>query len=96
MCDDGTQYGSPAPCASNIARQFAEHLNAPRGATGTAYEFDVLWTPPSQEIGRLQVYVSAVAADGDGTRQGDRVYTDTQTLANAGTCTLAGQPVFQT
>ena len=96
VCDDGTQYGSPAPCASNIARQFAEHLNAPRGATGTAYEFDVLWTPPSQEIGRLQVYVSAVAADGDGTRQGDRVYTDTQTLANAGTCTLAGQPVFQT
>ena len=36
VCDDGSQYGSPAPCASNIARQFAEHLNAPRGARGTA------------------------------------------------------------
>jgi uncharacterized protein (TIGR03437 family) len=95
VCDNGTQYGSPAPCASNIARQFAEHLNAPIGATGTAYEFDVMWMPPSQEIGRLQVYVSAVAANGDGTPQGDRVYTYTQTLANAGTCALVEQPVFQ-
>ena len=95
VCDDGTQFGSAAPCASNIARQFAEHLNAPRGTAGTAYEFDVEWMPPSQEIGRLLVYVSAVAADGDGTPQGDRVYTYTQTLANAGTCNLDGQPVFQ-
>ena len=95
VCDDGSQFGSPAPCAGNIARQFAEHLNAPRGTTGTAYEFDVLWTPPSQEIGRLQVYVAAVAANGDGTPQGDRVYTFTQPLANAGACALGGQPVFQ-
>jgi uncharacterized protein (TIGR03437 family) len=95
-CDDGTEYGSAAPCAGNIARQFAEHLNAPRGPTGTAYEFDVNWMPPSQEIGRLEVYVAAVAANGDGTPLGDRVYTYTQTLANAGTCALVGQPVFQT
>jgi uncharacterized protein (TIGR03437 family) len=95
VCDNGTQFGTPAPCAGNIMRQFAEHLNAPRGSTGTAYAFDVLWTPPSQEVGRLQVYVSAVAANGDGTPSGDRVYTYTQTLANAGTCTLVEQPVFQ-
>jgi uncharacterized protein (TIGR03437 family) len=95
VCDDGTQYGSPAPCAGNIARQFAEHQNAPRGATGTPYEFDILWTPPSQEIGRLQLYVSAVAANGDGTPQGDYVYTYTQTLPNAGTCALAADPTFQ-
>jgi uncharacterized protein (TIGR03437 family) len=94
-CDDGTQYGSPGPCAGNIARQFAEHLNAPRGATGTAFEFDVLWTPPEQEVGRVQLYVAAVAANGDGTPQGDRVYTYTQVLANAGTCALVEQPVFQ-
>jgi uncharacterized protein (TIGR03437 family) len=96
VCDDGTQYGSPAPCSSNIARQFAEHLDAPRGTTGAAFEFDVAWMPPSQEIGSLQVYVSAVAATGDGTPQGDRVYTFTQTLANAGSCVLVGQPMFQT
>lgn len=94
VCDDGTQYGSPAPCASNIPRQFAEHLNAPDSFTGS-FEFDVLWTPPSQEIGRLQVYVAAVAANGDGTPYGDYVYTNTQTLANAGTCALAAQPTFQ-
>jgi uncharacterized protein (TIGR03437 family) len=95
VCDNGTQYGSPAPCAGNIARQFAEHLNAPRGAMGTPYEFDVLWTPPAQEIGRLEVYVSAVAANGDGTDQGDYVYTYTQTLENVGACTLVGPPLFQ-
>jgi uncharacterized protein (TIGR03437 family) len=95
VCDDGTQYGSPAPCAGNIARQFAEHQNAPRGASGSPYEFDILWTPPSQEVGRLQLYVSAVAANGDGTDQGDYVYTYTQTLANAGICALQEQPVFQ-
>ena len=94
-CDDGSQFGSAPPCAGNIARQFAEHLNAPRGASGTAFEFDVSWMPPSQEVGRLLVYVSAVAADGDGTPQGDRVYTYTQTLANAGSCNLVGTPVFQ-
>jgi uncharacterized protein (TIGR03437 family) len=95
VCDDGSQFGSPAPCSGNIARQFAEHLNAPFGAKGTAYEFDVLWTPPTQEIGRLQVYVAAVAADGDGTDQGDYVYTFSQLIANAGACSLGGQPVFQ-
>jgi uncharacterized protein (TIGR03437 family) len=96
VCDDGTQYGSQAPCAGSIPRQFAEHLNAPRGPTGAAYEFDVVWTPPSQEIGRLQLYVAAVAANGDGTPQGDRVYTYTQTLNNAGGCDLVVKPVFQT
>ncbi|MGA2877662.1 MAG: choice-of-anchor V domain-containing protein [Bryobacteraceae bacterium] len=95
VCDDGTQYGSQAPCSSNIARQFAEHLNAPRGANGAAYEFDVAWMPPSQEIGRLQLYVSAVAANGDGLPTGDYVYTYTQTLRNAGGCDLVVKPVFQ-
>ncbi len=58
-------------------------------------EFDVTWMPPPQEIGRLEVYVAAVAANGDGTDQGDYVYTYTQTLANAGTCTLGATPLFQ-
>ncbi len=95
VCDDGSQYGSPAPCGSNIPRQFAEHLNAPSGALGAPYEFDVLWMPPSQEIGRLQVYVAAVAANDDGTPSGDRVYTSSQPISNAGACALVGTPVFQ-
>jgi uncharacterized protein (TIGR03437 family) len=95
VCDDGSQYGSAAPCNDTIPRQFAEHHNAPRGDAGAPYEFDVLWTPPEQEIGRLEVYVAAVAANGDGTPEGDYVYTFTQTLANVGACALAGQPIFQ-
>lgn len=94
-CDNGTQYGSAAPCGGTILRQFAEHDKAPQGDTGAAYEFDVDWTPPAQEVGRLHVYVSAVAANGDGTPQGDYVYTNVQTLANQGTCNLTGTPVFQ-
>lgn len=95
VCDDGTQYGSPAPCGSNIARQFAEHLQAPRTPATGSYEFDVLWTPPSEEIGRLEVYVAAVAANGDDQDTGDYVYTFTQSLPNAGTCALAAKPTFQ-
>lgn len=95
VCDDGTQYGSPGPCGGSIVRQFAEHDKAPLGNTGTAYEFDVDWTPPAQEIGRLHVYVAAVAANDDGTPQGDYVYTNVQTLTNQGTCSLPGTPVFQ-
>jgi uncharacterized protein (TIGR03437 family) len=93
VCNDGSQFGSPAPCAGNIPSQFAEHQNAPTGVG--SYEFDVLWTPPSQEIGRLNVYVAAVAANDDGTPLGDYVYTASQTLTNAGTCALAGTPIFQ-
>ncbi len=94
-CDDGSQFGSQGPCNGTIARQFAEHLNAPTGDAGTAYEFDVQWTPPSQEIGRLHVYVSAVAANNDGTPQGDRVYTSLTTISNAGGCDFTKAPVLQ-
>jgi uncharacterized protein (TIGR03437 family) len=94
-CDDGTQFGSPAPCNGTIARQFGEHLNAPVGPAGTAYEFDIVWMPPTQEIGRLEVYVAAVAANDDGTPQGDRVYTYTQTLNNIGGCDFITAPVLQ-
>jgi uncharacterized protein (TIGR03437 family) len=65
------------------------------GAAGTAYEFDVIWMPPTQEIGRLEVYVAAVASNDDGTPQGDRVYTYTQTLNNVGGCDFITAPVLQ-
>jgi uncharacterized protein (TIGR03437 family) len=94
-CDNGTQYGSPGPCNGTIPRQFAEHLNAPTGVVGSAYEFDVSWMPPAQEIGRLEVYVAAVAANDDGTPQGDRVYTYTRTLNNAGGCDFTKAPTLQ-
>jgi len=93
-CDDGSQYGSAAPC--NNLRAFAEHNVAPRGASGTTFEFDVLWTPPPNEVGKLHVYVAAVAGNGDGGPQGDWVYTSVQTIANAGTCTDIANPILRT
>jgi uncharacterized protein (TIGR03437 family) len=94
-CDDGSQFGSPGPCNGTILRQFAEHLNAPTGAAGTAFEFDVSWMPPDQEVGRLHVYVAAVAADGDDKPTGDRVYTVVKTLNNAGGCDFTKAPILQ-
>ena len=93
-CDDGTQYGSPAPC--NGAREFAEHVMAPFTATGAGYTFAVNWTPPPSEIGQIQMFVAGVAADGDGTDAGDRVYTAVNTLTATGACSLTKAPTVQT
>jgi uncharacterized protein (TIGR03437 family) len=94
VCDDGSKFGS-ASCSAN-QRQFAEHNAAPRGAAGAAYEFDVVWNPPSQEVGKLDVYVAAVAANGDGTPSGDRVYTFKKTISNIGACSVGKKPTLQT
>ena len=90
-CDDGSgsKNGSSPPCP-NPPREFAEHLNAPTGSRGTAFNFDVMWTPPSPEIGRIVFYLSAVAADGASTANGDTVYTISKTIAFTGSCPIAG------
>ncbi len=85
VCDNGTQYGATSGCSTPL-RYFAEHQNAPRGAAGASYEFDVNWTPPEQEIGRIEVYVAAVAANGDDLPTGDYVYTSATVLQNIGVC----------
>ena len=66
-----------------------------RWAMPEGYEFDVEWTPPEQEVGRLQVYVAAVAANGDGKPTGDYVYTSVQTLNNVGACDLGKRRCFK-
>jgi uncharacterized protein (TIGR03437 family) len=95
VCDDGSQFGSAPPCTP-LPRQFAEHKNAPRTAAGAGFEFDVPWTPPEQEVGRLHVYVAAVAGNGDGTAAGDHVYTFVGTIANIGGCSFAKEPILLT
>ncbi len=94
VCDNGSRFGSAPPC--NAMREFAEHMNAPPTATGAGYEFDVVWSPPSSEIGDLEVYISAVAADGDGTPAGDRVYTLTRIISSAGGCSITKKPTLTT
>jgi uncharacterized protein (TIGR03437 family) len=92
-CDDGSQFGSAAPC--NGLHEFAEHTNAPLMINGS-FEYDVPWTPPASEVGELHVYVSAVAANGDGTAAGDQVYTAVKTIAALGGCALNKRPTLQT
>ena len=94
VCDDGSRFGSAPPC--NGARQFSEHTNAPRSATGAGFEFDVLWTPPTSEVGDIHVYIAAVAADGDSTAAGDHVYTLTRTIAATGGCSITRRPTLTT
>ena len=95
-CDDGSRFGSIAPCTGNNTREFAEHSNAPRTSTGAGFEFFVSWIPPANELGDIRVYVAAVAADGSGTAAGDRVYTSVTTISAVGSCGLTNRPTLQT
>jgi uncharacterized protein (TIGR03437 family) len=96
VCDDGSQFGSAPPCGTNDQREFAEHLNAPRTAAAAGFDVLVPWLPPQTEVGRLHVYVAAVAADGDNTPKGDRVYTFTGTISAVGACNLSPKPTLRT
>jgi uncharacterized protein (TIGR03437 family) len=93
--DDGSRFGSAPPC--NGMKEFSEHMNAPRSSSSsTPFEFDVLWTPPTSEVGDLHVYIAAVAADGDSTAANDRVYTLTRTISATGGCSITRRPTLTT
>src|SRR5260370_26240076 len=72
-CDDGSRFGTVAPC--NGKRDFAEHLEAPASDPSGGFDFVVAWTPPGNELGDIRIYVAAVAAAGDGTAACGRVWT---------------------
>lgn len=96
VCDDGSKFGSAPPCNGNNGRQFAEQLNAPTTNAGAGFDWTIPWTPPQTEVGRLHVYVAAVAANQDGTPQGDHVYTFETTISAVGACSLAAKPTLRT
>ena len=97
VCDDGSKFGAAPPCSGNNGRQFAEHMDAPTTTAGAGFDWTVPWTPPQKtEVGRLHVYVSAVAANQDGTPQGDHVYTFEATISAVGACTLTPKPTLRT
>ncbi len=64
--------------------QYIEHtlagtrLNQPQSAT---FEFD--WTPPASSVGNIVVYVAGNAANGNGEKTGDHIYSATYTLTPA-------------
>jgi uncharacterized protein (TIGR03437 family) len=76
ICDDG----SKAPCAAPHT-QFVEHTSAPRTAAGVGFTFDIQWTPPATDVGDIVFYAAGNAANGDGTFNGDRIYTTTRRIS---------------
>ena len=88
--------GAVAPC--NGPAEFAEQVAAPRTTVTGSEEFDLVWTPPTSEVGRIVLYVSAVAADGNNAPSNDRVYTTSSTisLSNTASCSASQRPALRT
>ena len=89
ICDDGSARGVLAPCQAGQL-QFAEHLNAPRTDAGAGFTFSVDWTPPSADAGDVVFYAAGNAANGDGTFNGDRIYTTVRRISTP--CALTQKP----
>jgi len=71
QCEDGRTL----PCRETAAVQFINHSAA---STQNTFEFE--WTAPAAGAGNVQVFVASNAANGDGGRSGDRIYTANITL----------------
>lgn len=69
--------GNACTAASPI--EFIEHSSPSRTGTIT-----ITWTAPPSASGAIALYVSANAANGDGTQEGDHIYNTSLTLLPAG------------
>lgn len=85
FADDGRQAGSIAPAPDDSARVRVEedgavqYANQTRegavGAGGSVARWKVAWTAPARAEGHIVFHLAANAADGDGTSEGDHIYT---------------------
>ena len=78
ICEDA----APKPCTTGV--NFIQHTSAgSRIGTrnGATFQFD--WTPPSTNVGPITLYVAGNAANGDGTNNGDHIYTSSIQLEPA-------------
>jgi uncharacterized protein (TIGR03437 family) len=69
---------SGANCPANAPLEFAEHTSP-----FTSNTITVDWTPPTTATGNIDLYVSANAANFNGTELGDHIYTASLTLQPA-------------
>jgi uncharacterized protein (TIGR03437 family) len=74
-----TDAGS-ATCGGTRTLEFIEHTQPLQSSTIT-----VDWTPPSTASGAIAIYVSANAANGNGSNSGDHIYNTSITLQPAST-----------
>ena len=89
ICDDGSARGSLAPCQPG-QHAFAQHNNAPRTDGGAGFTFTFDWTPPASDIGDIVFYAAGNAANGDGTPNGDRIFTTVRRISPP--CNLTQKP----
>ena len=83
--------GHDAPC--NGAKEFVEHVAAATqlGTRGHG-TFTVEWTPPDKDFGEIVFYAAGNAANGDGTFNGDHIYTTSKVIRPA--CNLTEKPTI--
>jgi len=88
LCDDGTVKESQG-CPSYQSVEFIEH-----SALLTSNTIAVKWTAPPSNAGTVTVYVTAVAANGDQTENGDRTYSASLQLCPVTDCTAPSPSIF--
>ncbi len=71
-------------CPASMPLQYIEHtLKGSRNGTRSPVTFEFDWTPPATNVGTIEIYVAANAANGDGNTGGDHIYTAHYTLSVA-------------
>ena len=86
-----------APCAGEPEPQFVEHNSAStRAGTRDGVEWEIEWTPPSNEVGDVIIYASGNAANNNNLPTGDYIYTTSITLKAEGACNLTKKPTVRT
>jgi len=78
LCQSGNERPA-AGCGSAAPLEFISHGNSSN--TSGRFEFD--WTAPATDVGPVKIYVSANAANGNGSDSGDKIYTTSVTLMPA-------------
>lgn len=93
LCQDNRPKPA-AGCAAATPVEFVQHTQPSRT---NSFTFD--WTPPAANAGDVRIYVAANVANGDGTSNGDRIYTANFTFTpqaqTAAPQIRAQQPVLQ-
>jgi uncharacterized protein (TIGR03437 family) len=75
-------FGQNQTCAASLPFTYIEHTLAGSSRLqfgSQTYEFD--WTPPTTDVGNINVYVAGNAANASGSETGDHIYTASFTLS---------------
>jgi uncharacterized protein (TIGR03437 family) len=93
-CDDGTVRGVPGPCDGRL--EFASQTAlSTRPGTPNGVEWEIEWTPPSNDAGDIVFYAAGVAANNNGASAGDLIYTTSLRIRNDGGCSISQRPMLR-